>query len=177
MNEELEARYLSWLHSKVVLEFAPNSSHSYYELFRILNSIEFIYSVQGDDNRAAYGKQLREFFLTESRTPRDYAWLDEPCSVLEMLVAFADEAEFNTDVARHVWFWKFLDNLGLSYLNDAVNPDAYADVDPIIDRLIWRTYSYNGDGGLFPLDHPKEDQRRVEIWYQFSAYAIENGYI
>lgn len=177
MNEELEARYLSWLHNKVVLELAPNSAQSYYELFRILNGIEFVYLVPGDDNRAAYGKQLREFFLTESRCRRDPNWLNEPCSVLEMLIAFAGEAEFETEIPKHIWFWTFLDTLKLSHLNDAVNPDAYADIIPIIDVLIWRTYSYNGRGGLFPLEHPKQNQREVEIWYQFSAYILENNYV
>lgn len=177
MYEELEARYLSWLHYKVVLEFAPNTSQSFYELFRILNSIEFVYSVTGDDNRAAYGKQLREFFCTETRSSRVPSWLDEPCSVLEMLVAFADEAEFNTETQRYIWFWRFMDNLKLSHLNDAVNPDAYSDVAPIIDRFLWRKYSSDGSGGLFPLRRPREDQRHVEIWYQFCAYVMENGYI
>jgi hypothetical protein len=32
----------------------------------------------------------------------------------------------------------------------------------------------NGTGGLFPLKMPKVNQRRVEIWYQMSAFIEEN---
>jgi hypothetical protein len=28
-------------------------------------------------------------------------------------------------------------------------------------------------GGFFPLTHPNDDQRKVEIWYQMNAYLDE----
>ena len=39
--------------------------------------------------------------------------------------------------------------------------------------IIWRTYDSNGYGGLFPLRNPREDQRKVELWYQLNAYLLE----
>jgi hypothetical protein len=41
-------------------------------------------------------------------------------------------------------------------------------------RLNRRLYTTSGYGGLFPLEEPKEDQRKVEIWYQMMAYLGEN---
>ena len=49
-------------------------------------------------------------------------------------------------------------------------------VDNIIDTFLDRDYEANGDGGLFPLLAPQEDQTEVELWYQLSAYYMENYY-
>ncbi len=50
-------------------------------------------------------------------------------------------------------------------------------IEDIIHTFVWRTYNYNGYGGLFPLDDPKEDQRKVEIWYEFCAWVEEKDLI
>jgi len=94
------------------------------------------------------------------------------CSVLEMLIPLARRAEFDTDIPMRDWFWTFLRNLGIDEMNDAT-PAVKARVDPILERLIWRRYRRDGLGGLFPLRRPMEDQREVEIWYQFCAYLTE----
>jgi hypothetical protein len=41
------------------------------------------------------------------------------------------------------------------------------------ERMVARGYDENGNGGLFPLKNPKEDQRKVEVWMQLNAYIIE----
>ena len=71
-----------------------------------------------------------------------------------------------------------LSNAGLDSFSDAVyndNPDF--DIRRIVDikirRILNREYHPDGDGGLFPLMNPREDQRGVEIWYQMSAYLLE----
>jgi hypothetical protein len=46
-------------------------------------------------------------------------------------------------------------------------------VEEILYALIWRTYDPDGVGGFFPLAWPKEDQTKIEIWYQMNAYAKE----
>ncbi len=50
-------------------------------------------------------------------------------------------------------------------------------IEEIIHNFVWRTYDSTGYGGLFPLDDPKEDQRKVEIWYEFCAWVEEKGLI
>ena len=172
----LEDRYLSWLHGKVVLEYMPSSDESFYELLRVLHATEFIWLVKGDDNRAEYGLEVRRIFSTDTRQDVSADWMSEPCSVLEMLIALADHADFETDTPRHIWFWRFMQNLGLAEMNDASNPDVYADIEPIIHRFVWREYASDGTGGLFPLKGPHADQRQVELWYQFCAYILEGGH-
>jgi len=176
MDFELEARYFTWLHGKVVLEFAPTTSRSYYELFKILHATEFVWVISGDDNRAEYGKTLRATFLNGIRQPYAEGWDAQPCSVLEMLIALAEEAEFETDFPHAEWFWRFMLTLDLDQYNDSTHIDV-DHVEHILDRLVWRKYEYNGTGGLFPLEHPQRDQRNVEIWYQFCAYVIERAMV
>jgi hypothetical protein len=63
-------------------------------------------------------------------------------------------------------------NLGLDQFDDQI-PYDWEDVDEALSALIYRTYDRDGTGGLFPLTHPEEDQRKVEIWYQLNAYLLE----
>jgi hypothetical protein len=66
-----------------------------------------------------------------------------------------------------------MDNVELKQYNDrrSYREDTIQDV---LDTIIFRTYKYDGRGGLFPLREGKEDQRRVELWYQMCAYILEN---
>lgn len=64
-------------------------------------------------------------------------------------------------------------NVGLESLNDSVPINEEA-VDEILNRVIWRQYDSNGNGGFFPLRDTVIDQRDVELWYQANAYVIEN---
>ena len=67
-----------------------------------------------------------------------------------------------------------MDNLNLEPFTDSsYNSSVERKVDVILDRVIWRTYSPTGRGGIFPLEHPRGDQRLIEITYQLSAYLIE----
>lgn len=126
-----------------------------------------------DDNRAEEGQALRDEFLETSGTDIvDEEWMAIGCSFLEMLIGLSRRLEFETGAEARVWFWTMLENLDLRHLTDAVDipPES---IDEKIDAVIWRTYSFNGRGGLFPLDHPAKDQREVELWYQLNAYLLE----
>lgn len=125
-------------------------------------------TVPNDQNRAEDGLSLRqEFMLTKMLGTRmDSDWLGLECSVLEMLIALADRAAFQTGWSSSEWFEIFMENLGV--LNNKVNTET------ALRKLNRRTYAANGKGGLFPLKHPAQDQRKVELWYQMSAYLLEN---
>ena len=73
------------------------------------------------------------------------------------------------------FFWRMLDNLGLIQFDDEAFEDWRTEdlVEDILNVLLERLYEYNGRGGLFPLKRPREDQRRVEIWYQAQAWLME----
>ena len=70
-------------------------------------------------------------------------------------------------------FWLMLGNIELNECSDFYEYDPNA-VGEVLDRVIWRQYDPSGYGGLFPLSKPDKDQTRVELWYQLSAYILEN---
>lgn len=171
-DEPIEEIYFNWLYSKVASVAVPTPSLTYFTLFRDLHSTEFVWLVSGDDNRAEDGLDLRKEFLRSARLDQDPAWLSIGCSVLEMLIAFARRAAFSTDEEPKRWFWIFLENLGLATFNDASTRISQK-VSEILDVFIWRTYRFDGVGGLFPIRYPERDQTKVEIWYQFCDYLID----
>jgi len=130
----------------------------------------------GDDNRAADGIYLRYYYtLAANIEDVDLHWRDEiPCSCLEMFIAFAKRAEFQTGDSVYDWFWEFMTNLGLNEFNDA-NFDQNT-VDDILEEFIWRLYDSNGHGGMFPMHYRTDfDQSKIEIWNQFAAYLIDQN--
>lgn len=173
MDEPTGDGYFRWLCDKVQRYEVPAPSSTYWKLFKHLFDTEFIWLISGDDNRAEDGIELRLFFSRE--VGLEYKRDQDPvgCSVLEMLIAFAARAEFATDETVFAWFWIFLYHLDLADACDGAYSEA--EVTDKLNKFIWRTYKGNGRGGLFPLEHPKRDQRKVEIWYQFCAYLEEQG--
>ena len=136
---------------------------------------EFVWLIANDDNRAEDGKELRYEFINEQGIDEvDQAWLDLGCSVLEMMIALARRAAFESDDEVVEWFWRFIFNLGLNNHTDiAYTSKTEREVDNVLDTVIFRTYDADGLGGLFPLTHPRQDQRKVELWYQLAAYLSE----
>lgn len=171
MTEPLDDQYLDWLYNLVGRQ-ARNVDHFY--LMKQLHSSEFVMLVPNDDNRCADGIALRQEFLRSDRmirAPRD--WLDMDCSVLEMMVGISRHLVFEMGGEVGEWFWHLIDNLGLTRYDDTrFRPRR---VNEIVERLVWRQYSYNGTGGLFPLREPHDDQRQVELWFQMEAYMLELG--
>lgn len=172
MNEPIEDLYFNWLYQKVASIENPTPSLTYWTLLRDLHSTEFVWLISGDDNRCEDGLDLRREFRRTAFIDLDLPWMLLGCSVLEMLIAFSRRAEFDTDLTARQWFWVFMENLGLKDLNDAHRNITHR-VSHILDRFIWRTYSSNGQGGLFPLKYTQHDQRGVEIWYQFCEYLVD----
>lgn len=175
MNEPLDDLYLTWLYENIgsLKEKAPSRTH--WNLARQLFSKEFVWIVPNDDNRVEDGKELRlEFLHYTGATPGDPMWMDLGCSMLEMLVALSRRLAFETGRDPVKWFWRLMDNLDLEQHTDRrYNEMVHRHVDEVMDRVIWRTYHHDGRGGLFPLESPPADQREVEIWYQLSAYLLE----
>lgn len=177
MDEPIEELYFNWLYSKVASVDVPTPSLTYWTLFRDLHSVEFVWLVSGDDNRAEDGLELRREFVRQAELDQEPAWLNIGCSVLEMLIAFARRAEFQTDIETRAWFWTMVDNLKLADLNDASAREFNISeiVHDVLDQFLWRTYRDDGEGGLFPLQNPSHDQREVEVWYQFCEYLVDQN--
>lgn len=175
IDEPIESIYFNWLCAKVQRVEVPTPSLTYWKLLRELHNTEFVWNVSMDDNRVEDGKELRLEFLRQSHMKAEERWYHVECSVLEMMIAFSRRAEFSTSTSAKEWFWIFLENLDLLEFNDASFVQA-----PVVDilyRFIWRTYDFDGTGGMFPIEHPRNDQRKVEIWYQFCEYLTDRHLI
>ena len=72
------------------------------------------------------------------------------------------------------WFWNMVVSLGLAAMDDGRLHEDRADY--ILDRFECRDYEYNGAGGLFTVNRPTEDMRRLDIWYQLMHYLQENEF-
>lgn len=173
--------YFEWMYDLVIAS-APKGTiqeyKSYRKLLYRLYETEFIYIIDMDGNRAEDGIDLRYRFGYECGHP-DYliaSYLDnEPCSVLEMLVALDIRCEehitFDPDMGDEVfgrWFWVMIENLDLSCMTDEDFDPIYTD--KIIDIFLNREYSRNGVGGLFVINNCEYDLRSIEIWYQMMWY-------
>jgi hypothetical protein len=171
MSEQLDDQYLEWLHNLVGRQ-AENVDH--YHLIKQLHSREFVPMpvAPSDENRAADGMALRTEFMRQGRMISvTHDWLYMGCSVLEMLIGISRHLSFEMDGEVGEWFWHLVDNLGLTRYHDGRWNGRV--VDNVIERLVWRNYSRDGNGGLFPLEHPHQDQTRVELWFQMESYMLE----
>lgn len=171
MHNSVEDDYFRWLCSEVDSAEASDPVTSHWELLKVLHSKEFIWLIPNDDNRVADGLDLRTEYANHHSGDMPHLL---GCTVLEMMVGVSRALAFQTEGEVPGWFWVLVNNLGLmSYTDYFLTPRRERKVDEILENLIWRTYEYNGKGGLFPLDHPEKDQRGVEIWYQLCAYILE----
>lgn len=180
MNKDgtLDDLYLEWLYSKLGSVRNRNPARSYWALVKQLYSTPFIYFVPNDDNRAIDGMELRQTFASEVGIHiDDHSWLELPCSMLEMLLALAGRASFESQGTPDWWFWKLVNNIELRKYTDAVYNESVTEwVDEILSTVNERTYGEDGNGGLFPLRHAQLNQRNVELWYQMSAYLLEGRF-
>ena len=173
MNEPLDELYFVWLCGQVTDVEIKNASRTYWKLFRQLYSKEFFWLIPNDDNRMEDGKDLRRQFANEHGLGEpDPEWMRLGCSVLELMVGLSRRLAFEAEGEPHYWFWDLMKNLGLERYNDRRKIPNQT-IDATLDQVIWRTYSPSGEGGFFPLKHPSENQRNVELWYQLSAYVDE----
>lgn len=181
MNDmDLYGEYYNWLLNKI--EFG-NFTELYIGLLRRMFGTAYFSALPIDENRASDGKDLRYFFCEETGYNLDdlnFA-VGDSCTVLEMLIAFADliankelgDAEKGDRTPD--WFWRMVKNLGLlDYPGEYLPLELRLEVTTIIQNWLNRNINYDGSGGLFPLKNPPGDERKVEFLYQMRAYLNEN---
>lgn len=179
MSHELDELYLTWLYSQIGAVSVKNPANTYWSFAKQLYEKEFVWLVPNDDNRVEDGRRLRfEFIDDYDIDDADDDWLSLGCSMLEMFVALSRRLAFMGGGEARDRFWLFIENLGFSPMNCSDRSynrdrDLVHAVDEVLDTVIWRTYDYDGSGGIFPLLHPPGDMRRIELWYQMSAYVME----
>lgn len=173
MGKPLDELYFEWLYAQVGDPEIKVPTRTYWRLLKLLFDKEFVWLVANDDNRIEDGKDLRYEFVDEANLKDvDPGWVKLGVSMLELLISLSRALAFEAEGEPRDWFWHLMDNLGLREFNDT-HDFADQEVEDILDRLIWRNYSYSGEGGLFPLRRAERDQRDVELWYQLCAYVLE----
>jgi len=175
-KNELKKEYFEWMYQLVCNE-KYSKRLSYRKLLTHLHSVEFIYIIDMDSNRAEDGIDLRYRFGYEHKYEHSIiaTYLnDRSCSVLEMLTALAIRCEEHImddpDIGNRTgqWFWNMIVNLGLGSMCDTKFDKCY--LDGVVSRFLNREYKRNGEGGLFTVKHCKNDLRTAEIWYQMCWY-------
>ena len=177
MSGTTDDRYFEWLYSHVGAARNRNPARSYWELLRQLYIKEFVWLIANDDNRVADGVELRiEFLDSQGIDEPSREWMELGCSMLEMMIALARRAAFEDGRSSVEWFWEMVTNLGLETYTDRVFNSRVAQlVDETLDLVIYRNYSPDGVGGLFPLRGVETDQRKVELRYQLAAYVLDRA--
>lgn len=176
-KNEVRNDYFSWLYDMVCCN-TPRQI-SYKKLLMYLHTVDFEYVLSRDQSRAADGEELRyRFARMQSHDDLiecilDY--LDEPCSVLEMMVALSirceeqimDDPRYGDRTSQ--WFWGMIVNMGLGNMRD----DRFdkATVELAVNTLLTRSYDQDGRGGLFTVENATRDLRTVEIWHQMLWYT------
>jgi len=149
----------------------------YKRLVKYLHGVEFTYFIPFDENRAEDGLSLRGRFANDKGYSEDHILNmlgDDPCSVLEMMIALAirceehimEDLEYGDRTGQ--WFWSMVDNAGYNKLTDLEFNSREAE--EITDRILKREYGPCGEGGLFYIKSRCEDLREVELWYQLCWY-------
>lgn len=142
-------------------------------MLEVMHLVPFEWYVPNDDNRAEDGVDLRFEYLEETH---NQMFILSDCSMLEMFIGLARRISFELGVPTDNCFWVLMENLNLNHrqFSDAFFSDAEANiVHDTMNTINTRTYEYDGTGGLFPIFDPNEDQRKVELWYQMSAFLTE----
>lgn len=172
-NRPIDERYFDWL--RAILSLSNHRHPARYEaLCERLYKTPFYWFIHNDDNRVEDGRDLRLTFMFDVYGEIDDVWVSMDASVLEVIMGIANRLGFMTEEDAGDWFWQLIDHLGLIDCTDANwTRDTSNRVDATIKRFMDRTYEPDGRGGLFPLQHPAQDQRDTEIWYQMSAYVLE----
>lgn len=163
-NDEVTA-YFNWL--KDLVDDGRVFEHDM--LFNVAWDMEYNYSVPSDANRYKDGLDLREEFERETSVVLPNLG---PCRMLEFLVALSKRIDYilyDYDIGSQLpyWFWIMMENLGIAYSND--RRQIYA----AFIVMMTRNYDYSGEGGLFPLINPRNDQRKIEVWYQMHGWISE----
>ena len=179
MTRNINSDYFEWLCS-LISDSKPRHGASYKKLLVHLYHTEFKYILPMDGNRYADGIDMRYRFGHENgiELPVIASCLDNnPCSVLEMMVAlaFRCEEQIMFDPAYGIrsgrWFWMMVSNLGLGDMYDSRYDPSM--VDTIIYNFINRSYEPDGAGNLIYIPNCQYDLRSMEIWYQMMRYLNE----
>ena len=120
-NETLIKLYFDWLTEMIDFDDKVNL---YEHLLEHLFNTDFVWleTIPLDENRAVDGLELRQNYckLLDQGTANMLMNLlsNKRCSLLEMMIAFADRLTQLVTLERYEFFWMFIDNLGLGWATE-----------------------------------------------------------
>ena len=133
--------YTRWLIQRGCLE-------DYSELASVWDELDFVWYIPEDEDRAIQALRMRDEYCYETgmSSPRQV-----PVSFLEVFVSITDTLTAMLYQDRESFTKSILLNLGArSYSDDGRLPsEIHVEALYIAERVMYRTYSRNGTGGLF----------------------------
>lgn len=183
-NDRLKTEYLCYLMNRAQVD--AEGSRGYLYLCEILQDTEFLPLLEMDENRCRDCEQLRQDYADdyddEAGDILDEIY-GENCTMMELLVTLAERISFDLadseyEASTRKWFLEMLENCGLAeFCNERheENEEQFEDsVRTILTAVIFRKIGWDGEGGLFPLRWPRQDQRYCELIIQMNNYIEEN---
>lgn len=175
--------YLRWLMAQCQIN--ADGADGYLHLCEILQGTYFVSLVEFDENRADEGRHLRNEWAD---TDGDIHELEDElipytCTMLELLLVMARrmayemmDSQFEAETGK--WVSEMLENAGLAYFrNDIFEAEPqYSErqIKAILGSIVYRRYDQKGNGGFFPCENPRTDQRNTELLIQMNDYLEEN---
>ena len=197
MNPYQYSEYFNWLCSLVGCT-NDGAFYPYKNLLDRLFQTPFEVMRYMDDNREVNGRMLRYYFESNhydygsnEQSPYHYdgdfyeETKDEPCSMLEMMIALAKDIDVgylhSTTSRLFIWFWMMVESMGL-----ACNVDGYwdnrherSDVDFILHSFVINAHE-DHDGlwvptvKLFPIRN-EAFEKTGSLWEQMQIWYNEQG--
>lgn len=147
--------------------YAPDG---YRDLCEELNKIPFHSDIRDDNNRVDDAIYFREEILEEH--------VDEPPSVLLVLVALLDRMSFMLDEEYSIkdLLEECISNAGLGWYSDEHTeklPTWTSRVENAVERVLDRELDKNGKNGWFPTQEYFGDQKKMSLWKQMNNYVMD----
>lgn len=171
-NPNLPEDYLRWLEPQLRDEHG-NPDKDYWDLLNVMFEKDFLVVVEMDDNRVVDGLDLRVEYARKHHIRPEVMQSLGAGTFLEVLIGLSRRLAFTAGGQAPGWAWQLLGNLELQRMSDPLTRQKRRKAQEIMDVAIQRTYAPDGTGGFFPLAYPDEDQTRIQLWYQMSAYIEE----
>lgn len=153
--------YTSWLIERGCLE-------NYSELASVWDELDFVWYIPEDEDRAIQALRMRDEYCFETGMPSPR---QAPASFLEVFVSITDILTAMLYQDRESFTKSILLNMGArSYSDDGRPPSEIHEETLIIaERVMYRTYSRNGTGGLFRI--PGIDTLEMPLMTQMIQWA------
>ena len=153
--------YTSWLIKRGCLE-------NYTELASVWDEIDFAWYIPDDEDRAIQALRMRDEYCYETGAPSPR---QAPSSFLEVFVSITDTLTAMLYQDRKDFTKSILLNMGArSYSDDGrLSSEIHEEALNIAERVIYRTYSRNGTGGLFRI--PGTDVLEISLTTQMIKWA------